>query len=287
MSPRLRPPTPCPSPLPPCPFLVSYLIAALLGIIQGLTEFLPISSTAHLLLGARLLHYQDPGGVFTVMIQFGSVLAVMWLYRAKILGVAFGLSTDPAARRFTLMLLIASIPAGVAGVLLSDFVKGDLYQRPGVIAAAFIIGGIAILLIERFRPQPVVFEADKTPVLRALAVGVSQMVALVPGVSRSGATIMGGMLARVDRPAAAELSFFLAMPALAGAFVHDLWEVRDHLARERALEITIGFVMAFLAAVVVVKPFLRYVARSGFAPFAWYRILAGLAMLAAIGAGWL
>jgi undecaprenyl-diphosphatase len=185
------------------------------------------------------------------------------------------------------MLVIASIPAGLAGVLLSDFVKGDLYQRPAVIAFAFIIGGIAILLIERFRPRPVVFEADKTPVLRALAVGVSQMLALVPGVSRSGATIMGGMLARVDRPAAAELSFFLAMPALAGAFVPDLWEVRDHLAAERGLGIAIGFVMAFLAALVVVKPFLRYVARSGFAPFAWYRIAAGLAILAALGAGWL
>ena len=266
---------------------MSYLIAALLGIIQGLTEFLPISSTAHLLLGARLLHYADPGGVFTVMIQFGSVLAVMWLYRAKILGVTLGLASDPSARRFTLMLVIASIPAGLAGVLLSDFVKGDLYRRPAVIAAAFIIGGIAILLIERVRPRPVVFEADKTPVLRALAVGVSQMLALVPGVSRSGATIMGGMLARLDRPAAAELSFFLAMPALAGAFVHDLWEVRDHLARERALEIGVGFVMAFIAALVVVKPFLRYVARTGFAPFAWYRIAAGLAILAAIGVGWL
>ena len=266
---------------------MTYLIAALLGILQGLTEFLPISSTAHLLLGARLFHYQDPGGVFTVMIQFGSVLAVMWLYRAKILGVTLGLASDSSARRFTLMLVIASIPAGLAGVLLSDFVKGDLYQRPTVIAAAFIIGGIAILLIERFRPRPIVFEADKTPVLRALAVGVSQMLALVPGVSRSGATIMGGMLARVDRPAAAELSFFLAMPALAGAFVHDLWEVRDHLARERALEIAIGFVMAFVAALVVVKPFLRYVARTGFAPFAWYRIGAGLAILAALGAGWL
>lgn len=283
--------TPSP-PLPPCPlslapFCVSYLIAALLGIIQGLTEFLPISSTAHLLLAARVFHYDDPGGVFTVMIQFGSVLAVMWLYRAKILGVTLGLASDPSARRFALMLVIASIPAGLAGVLLSDFVKGDLYQRPAVIAFAFIIGGIAILLIERFRPRPVVFEADKTPVLRALAVGVSQMLALVPGVSRSGATIMGGMLARVDRPAAAELSFFLAMPALAGAFVHDLWEVRDHLAAERGLEIAIGFVMAFLAALVVVKPFLRYVARSGFAPFAWYRIAAGLAILAAIRAGWL
>ena len=266
---------------------MTYLIAAVLGIIQGLTEFLPISSTAHLLIAGRLLGYDDPNGVFTVMIQFGAVLAVMWLYRAKIISVTRGLASDPAARRFTLMLVVASIPAGVAGVLFSDYVKGHLYQSLTVIAAAFVLGGIAILLIERFRPQPVVVEADRTPVLRALAVGVSQMLALVPGVSRSGATIMGGMLARLDRPAAAEFSFFLAMPALAGAFVHDLWEVRHQLARERAVEIAIGFVMAFLAALLVVRPFLRYVARSGFAPFAWYRIAVGLAILAARGAGWL
>ena len=266
---------------------MTYLIAAVLGVIQGLTEFLPISSTAHLLIAGRLLGYDDPNGVFTVMIQFGAVLAVMWLYRAKIISVTLGLASDPAARRFTVMLVIASIPAGLAGVLFSDYVKGHLYQSLTVIAAAFVLGGIAILLIERFRPQPVVFEADRTPVLRALAVGVSQMLALVPGVSRSGATIMGGMLARLDRPAAAEFSFFLAMPALAGAFVHDLWEVRHQLARERAVEIAIGFVMAFLAALLVVRPFLRYVARSGFAPFAWYRIAVGLAMLAARGAGWL
>ena len=266
---------------------MTYLLAAVLGIIQGLTEFLPISSTAHLLIAGRLLGYDDPNGVFTVMIQFGSVLAVMWLYRAKIIGVTLGLASDPAARRFTLMLIIASIPAGLAGLLFSDYVKGHLYQSLTMIAAAFIVGGIAILLIERFRPQPLIFEADRTPVLRAFAVGVSQMLALLPGVSRSGATIMGGVLARLDRAAAAEFSFFLAMPALAGAFAHDLWEVRHHLARERAVEIAIGFVMAFLAALLVVRPFVRYVARSGFAPFAWYRIALGVALLAAIGAGWL
>lgn len=266
---------------------MTYLLAAALGIVQGLTEFLPISSTAHVLLLGQWLGYQDPGGVFTVMIQFGSVLAVMWLYREKILSVTRGLASDPASRRFTVMLVVASIPAGVGGVLLSDFVKERLYQSPGVIATAFVAGGLAILLIERFRPAPVVFEADRTPVSRALAVGFFQMLALVPGVSRSGATIMGGMLVRLDRPAAAEFSFFLAMPALAGAFLHDLWEVRDHLAIERATEIAIGFVMAFLAALVVVKPFLRYVARSGFAPFAWYRIAVGLLILIAIGAGWL
>lgn len=266
---------------------LTYLLAAVLGIVQGLTEFLPISSTAHLLLAGQSLGYQDPGGVFTVMIQFGSVLAVMWLYRAKIIGAFLGLPSDAAARRFALMLIIASIPAGLAGVLLADWVKSRLYQSPGVIAAAFIIGGVAILMIERFRPAPVVFEADQTPVPRAFAVGVCQMLALVPGVSRSGATIMGGLLLGLDRPAAAEFSFFLAMPALAGAFLHDLWEVRDHLAPERGAEIAIGFVMAFLAALVVVKPFLRYVARAGFAPFAWYRIVAGAVILAAMGAGWL
>jgi undecaprenyl-diphosphatase len=146
---------------------------------------------------------------------------------------------------------------------------------------------MAILAIERFRPAPVVFNADQTPVPRALAVGVFQMLALVPGVSRSAATIMGGMLLGLERAAAAEFSFFLAMPALAGAFVHDLWEVRDHLDAERSIEIAIGFVMAFLAALVVVKPFLRMVGRSGFAPFAWYRIGAGVLILVALRAGWL
>jgi undecaprenyl-diphosphatase len=264
---------------------LTYFLAAVLGIVQGLTEFLPISSTAHLLLVGQALGFQDPGGVFTVMIQFGSVLAVMWLYRAKIIGAFAGLASDPGSRHFALMLIIASIPAGIAGVLLADWVKGQLYQSPAVIASAFVIGGIAILLIERFRPPPVVFDPEKTPIPRALAVGLCQMLALVPGVSRSGATIMGGLLAGLDRAAAAEFSFFLAMPALAGAFLHDLWEVRDQLAPERGIEIAIGFIMAFLAALLVVKPFVRYVARNGFAPFAWYRIAVGLAILLAIGAG--
>lgn len=264
-----------------------YLEAALLGVVQGLTEFLPISSTAHLLLGGELLGFDDPGGVFTVMIQFGSILAVMWLYRRKIADVVMGLASDRGARHFATMILVAFLPAVVAGLLLADFVKGELYENPMVIAWAFILGGLAILAVERLRPPPVVFSADETPLPRAFAVGVCQTLALVPGVSRSGATILGGLLLRLDRAAAAEFSFFLAMPSLAGAFVHDLWQVRDHLAPERAAEIAIGFVTAFLAALVVVKPFLRFVARAGFAPFAWYRILAGLAILAAAGAGWL
>jgi undecaprenyl-diphosphatase len=266
---------------------VTYLLAALLGIVQGLTEFLPISSTAHLLLGGRMLGYEDPGGVFTVMIQLGAVLALMWLYRGKLLGVIAGLPSSPEARRFALMVLVAFVPALLAGVFLADFVKTVLYESPQIIATAFILGGIVMLVVEGLQPTATVHEADRTPLGRAFAVGACQALAVIPGVSRAGATIVGGRMLGLSRAAAAEFSFFLAMPTITAAFVHDFLEVRDDLAPERALEIAIGFVMAFLAALVVVKPFLRFVARSGFAPFAWYRIVAGLAIFGAVALGWL
>jgi undecaprenyl-diphosphatase len=262
-----------------------YLLAALLGIVQGLTEFLPVSSTAHLLIGARLLHFSDPGGIFTVMIQLGSILAVMWLYRHKIAQVVRGLTSDPDAQRFAIMIAVGFMPALLAGGLLAGFVKRVLYNTPEVIATAFILGGIVMLLAERFRPTPDIVDAERTPVRRALGIGTVQTLALVPGVSRSGATIVGAMLLRLDRAAAAEFSFFLAMPTMAAAFAHDLWEVRHQLSPERAGEIGVGFVMAFLASLLVIRPFLRFVGRSGFAPFAWYRIVAGLALFAAIAAG--
>ena len=264
---------------------MTLLFAALLGILQGLTEFLPVSSTAHLLVGGELLGYTDP--VFTVMIQLGAVLAVIWLYRIKIVGVVRGLGSDPDARRFTLMLLAAFIPAAVVGVLLGDFVQTVLYESYDVIAAAFIAGGVVMLLLERFGPTPTVMDAERTPLARAFGIGLCQTLALVPGVSRSGATIIGGMLMGLDRAAAAEFSFFLAMPTMAGAFVYELVKVREQLVASRAFEIGVGFVMAFLAALVVVRPFLRFVAKQGFVPFAWYRIAAGLALFAALAAGWL
>jgi undecaprenyl-diphosphatase len=266
---------------------VNLLAAALLGTVQGLTEFLPVSSTAHLLIAERLIAFRDPSGVFTVTIQFGSILALMWLYRARIVSVVRGLPSDPDARRFAVMVLVAFLPAAVAGVVFAEFVKAVLYGSFGVIAAAFVIGGIVMMVVERFRPVPTVHQADRTPFGQALGVGVCQTLALVPGVSRSGATIVGGLLFRLDRGAAAEFSFFLAMPTMAAAFAHDLWEVRHHLAAGQAAEIAVGFVTAFLAALVVVRPFLRYVSRAGFAPFAWYRIAAGVAVLAAMAAGWL
>lgn len=261
--------------------------AALLGIIQGVMEFLPISSTAHLILGARILGFDDPGGLFIVMIQLGSILAVMWLYRAKIVQVLLGLGSSPAARRFALLIIVAFLPALVAGGLLEGPIKRVLYYSPATIAAAFILGGIVILLVERSRPRARVHEIDNVPVPSALAIGASQALALVPGVSRSGATIVGGLLAGLDRPTAAEFSFFLAMPTMTGAFVKDFFELRHQFSSGRVLEIAVGFVMAFLASLVVVRPFLAVVRRSGFGPFAWYRIVAGAVVLAALAAGWL
>jgi undecaprenyl-diphosphatase len=259
--------------------------AALLGVVQGLTEFLPVSSTAHLLIGQRLLGYEDPGGVFVVMIQLGSILAVMWLYRSTIVRVVSGLPTSAEARRFALMILIAFLPAVVAGVLFADLVQTVLYESVRVYAWTFILGGLVMLVVERGRPAPTVRRVEETPLPRAAAIGVCQTLALVPGISRSGATIVGGLVAGLDRPAAAEFSFFLAMPTMVAAFVYKLLDVQE-LARGQAVEITIGFVMAFLAALVVVKPFLAIVTRVGFVPFAWYRIAFGLLLLAASAAGW-
>jgi undecaprenyl-diphosphatase len=261
--------------------------AAVLGVVQGLTEFLPVSSTAHLLIGGRLIGYSDPGGVFTAMIQLGSIFAVVWLYREKVVSVLTGLTTQPAARRFAFKIVLATVPALVAGALLSKFVKGVLYGSFIVIAVAFIVGGVIMLIVERVRPKPDVMDVDSLPAGRALAIGSFQALALIPGVSRSGGTIVAGMAMRVDRAAAAEFTFFLAMPTMAAAFAHDLVEARHELASARGLEVAVGFVMAFISSALIVKPFLNYVRRSGFAPFAWYRIAIGTAMLAAIAAGWM
>mgnify|MGYP003575788855 FL=1 len=262
---------------------MTYLTAALLGIIQGLTEFLPVSSTAHLLVAGRLIGYEDPA--FTVMIQLGAVLAIMWLYRAKILAVLRGLPSNRDSQRFAAMIVIAFVPAVIAGAAFGDFVHTVLFESVRVIAVAFIAGGIVMLLVERFRPEPAVLDAERTPLPRAFGVGLCQILALVPGVSRSGATIVGGMLMRLDRAAAAEFSFFLAMPTMVAAFVYELVGVRQSLAPDRVVEIAIGFVAAFVAAALVVRPFLSFVRRSGFAPFAWYRIACGIALLVAFPAG--
>jgi undecaprenyl-diphosphatase len=261
--------------------------AALLGILQGLTEFLPVSSTGHLLIVERLMGYDDPGSAFTVMIQLGSILAVMWLYRQRIIDVVLGLPTKPEARRFAFMLFLAVLPAVFIGLFAADYVTGVLHQSLPVIAWALLLGGIAMWAIERYAPKAEVTDAGDTPIWRAIAIGFCQTVAMIPGVSRSGATIFGGLLLGLDRRAAAEFSFFLAMPTMSAAFVHDFFAVKDHITPDRIAEISVGFVFAFISALLVVKPFLEFVTRVGFAPFAWYRILLGLVLIIVTGMGWL
>lgn len=268
-----------------CLDILKLLRAAVLGVLQGLTEFLPVSSTAHLLIGAELIGYDDPGGVFTVMIQLGSILAVMWLYRQRIFDVITGLPTKPEARRFALMLFLAFLPAVLIGFFAADYVKTVLYESFIVIGWALVIGGIAMLLLERFAPAAVVTDAAQTPIWRAVAVGFMQCIAMIPGVSRSGATIYGGLLLGLDRRAAAEFSFFLAMPTMVAAFIYDFIKVKDQIASERIAEIAVGFVFAFLAAALVVKPFLDFVTRIGFGPFAWYRIGLGALLLGGVHMG--
>lgn len=262
---------------------MTYLTAALLGVIQGVTEFLPVSSTAHLLVFGRLLGYDDPGGAFTVMIQLGSILAIVWLYRAKLAALARGLPSDPEARRMAGALLIAVVPALAAGALLAEYVQTVLYDSARIIAAALIVGGGAMLLVERYRPEPRVSTAERTPILSALGIGMFQVLALVPGVSRSGATMVGGMLMRLERPAAAEFSFLLAIPTMVSAFAYELVQLQGPVDIGRTAEIAIGFVMAFVSSALVVRPFLAFVRRSGFSPFAWYRIAAGAGLLALVG----
>lgn len=265
----------------------TWVQATILGIVQGLTEFLPVSSTAHLLVLERLLGFEDPDSVFTEMIQLGSILAIAWLYRARLIAVAKGFPTRPEARRFVLMLVVAVVPALAAGAFGADFVERVLHRSLTTIAAALVAGGLVMLVVERRAFQTRTRSVDETSLGQALGIGLFQVLALVPGVSRSGATIIGGMLMGLERPAAAEFSFFLAMPTMAAAFAHSLIDLRHQLDSSRAVELAIGFVWAFIASVLVVEPFLAVIRRRGFAPFAWYRIAAGGALLVALGSGWL
>ena len=262
-------------------------LAALLGIVQGLTEFLPVSSTAHLIIGERLLGFHDPHSVFTELIQLGSILAIVWLYRRKVLDVVTGLPTSPASRRFALMLVVAVVPALAAGALFSDFVESVLHKSLTTIAVAFIVGGVVMIVVERTARTPRTRVVDDTSIRQALGIGLWQMLALVPGVSRSGATIVGGLLMGLDRSTAAEFSFFLAMPTLAATFAHSVLELRHDLDAVPAGLLVVGFTAAFVASALVVEPFLAVVRRRGFEPFAWYRIVAGIALLAAVAAGWM
>lgn len=255
------------------------LIAVLLGIVEGLTEFLPVSSTAHLLLFQNMLGFQPSGDVFTIVIQFGAILAVVAVYWRKFWDILIGLPRERHAQQFTLGIIVAFLPAGVFGVLLEHFIKHVLFRpeiAPYVIGTTLILGGILILVLERRAPTPRWRDGDRLPLNKCLQIGFCQVLAMVPGVSRSGATILGGELLGVDRQAAAAFTFYLAVPTMLGASVYDLYKNGATLNSSAELQIAIGFVISFVVAFFVVKTFIAFIGRYGLAPFGWYRILAGL-----------
>jgi undecaprenyl-diphosphatase len=254
--------------------------ALFLGIVEGVTEFLPVSSTGHLIVAGDLIGFKGPlASVFEVVIQLGAILAICVLYARKLLGVAFGLGSDPAARRFALAVIIAFLPAAVLGFLLHDFIKDKLFS-PEVVAVSLVLGGVAILLIERWKPAPRIAEIEDLKPLTALQIGFFQCLAMIPGVSRSGATILGALTLGVERKTAAEFSFFLAIPTMLGATVLDLWKARHDLNPDDASVIAVGFVAAFISAIFVVRWLVGFVSHHGFGIFGWYRIVFGLALAA-------
>jgi undecaprenyl-diphosphatase len=259
------------------------LIAVLLGIVEGLTEFLPVSSTAHLLILEEVLGFHPPGEVLPIVIQLGAILAVVAVYWRKFWHVLVSLPSSSASRHFTLSVVIAFLPAAVAGVLLHSFIKEVLFSpaiAPLVIAVSLTLGGILILVLERLRPIPRFTDGDNLPFAKALQIGLCQVLAIFPGVSRSGATILGGELLGIGRAAAANFTFYLAVPTMLGATVLDVYKNRDALASAAWADIAVGFVVAFLVALVVVKGFIGFISRYGLKPFGWYRIAAGLCLFA-------
>jgi undecaprenyl-diphosphatase len=256
--------------------------AMLLGLLEGLTEFIPVSSTGHLLLAGHFLGFRSPGKTFEVLIQLGAILAVVMLYFGKLWRVVVALPTDPAARRFTLGIIIAFLPAATAGVLLHGFIKTVLFETPALICTMLILGGVVLFFIDRMRFETKYDDAMRFPPLVAFKIGLFQTLALIPGVSRSGSTIVGALLLGCERRAAAEFSFFLAMPTMLGAFSYDLYKNRALLSLDDGLLIVLGFVAAFCAAVLVVRSLLDFVSRNGFAFFALWRIVVGALGLAGL-----
>ena len=260
-----------------------WLAAILLGLLEGLTEFIPVSSTGHLVLAIDFFGVKSPQG-FEIIIQLGAILAVCVVYWKRLWAKAFGFFTDPAARRFVFAILAAFAPAVALGLLAGDFVEAHFFQ-PSVIAAALILGGLVMILVER-RHTPTKFpDAEAIDPLTALKIGLVQCLAFVPGVSRSGATIVGARLMGVERTAAAEFSFFVAIPTMIGATAYDLYKSRETLSADDAAVIGVGFVVSFLSALVIIKPFLAFVSRRGLVPFAYYRIALGLIIFALLAAG--
>ncbi|HEX5355511.1 MAG TPA: undecaprenyl-diphosphate phosphatase [Aquabacterium sp.] len=273
--------------------IVLFMKSALMGIVEGLTEFLPISSTGHLILADSLLEFSratgsDKAKVFEIAIQTGAIFAVILVYMQRIKETISGMFSDPTAQRFTINVLIGFLPAVVMGLAVGKVVKAHLFT-PTVVATTFILGGVIILIAERFaaqRPQQRVETIDDMTPMDAIKVGLIQCLALIPGTSRSGATIIGGMLMGLSRKAATDYSFFLGIPTLVGAGAYSLYKERALLSVDDLPLFSVGLVFAFVSAWICVRWLIRYVSSHNFVPFAWYRIAFGIFILVSANMGW-
>ncbi|MBS7669696.1 undecaprenyl-diphosphate phosphatase [Croceicoccus gelatinilyticus] len=264
------------------------LTAILLGIVEGLTEFIPVSSTGHLILASALFGYDaEEWKVFNVVIQLGAILAVVVQYRRTFWAAGTGIfQRHPESIRFVINIVVAFMPAAIIGLIMKDYID-IMLGSPSIVAWALIAGGIAILVIEKVAKEGPPSGIGQLPVKQALGVGFIQCLAMIPGVSRSGATIMGALAMGIERRTAAEFSFFLAIPTMLGASTLEIWQYRDLLSAGSMTvgwdEIAIGFVVSFIVALIVIRAFVAYVSKAGFSPFAWYRIVIGIAALFWLG----
>jgi undecaprenyl-diphosphatase len=253
-----------------------WLYAVILGLVEGLTEFLPVSSTGHLILAKDAMGLSGQSwDTFIVLIQLGAILAVVAFYFARLWKVLITLPSSPRSRGFALSILVAFIPAAVLGVLLQPFITRVLFASPRVICISLILGGIVLFLVDRWKMAPRHTDAMRYPLLTSLGVGLFQCLSMIPGVSRSGASITGALLMGGDKRSAAEFSFFLAIPTMAGAFAYDLYKNHAALSRHDGLLIAVGFVTAFISGLVVIKVMLGFVQKRGYWPFAVWRIAIG------------
>jgi undecaprenyl-diphosphatase len=250
--------------------------SVVLGVVEGLTEFLPVSSTGHLILAGHFLDFGSPE--LEIFIQVGAMLALTWCYRARLLALAADLPREPRARALVLKVLLAFLPAALVGLAAHDWIEEHLF-RPGFVAAALAVGGVALILIDRGDRPAVGKELEEIRWGQALAVGVGQTLSLFPGVSRSAATIVAGLLAGLDRRVATDFSFLLALPTLYAASLYALWSARDRIDQHMVLAMAVGLVAAYLSALAVINAFLRYVQTNTLRPFGWYRIAVGAALL--------
>jgi len=263
-----------------------YFSALILGIVEGLTEFLPISSTGHLIIVGDLLDYNDETSkVFKIVIQLAAILAVCWDYRERLTGVVLGLPRDAGARRFVTLLIVGFLPAAILGLMFHATIKGALFN-PITVATALIVGGLLILWLEKRQYHPHIRSVDDMRWPDALKVGFAQALAMIPGTSRSGATIMGGLWFGLDRKTAAEFSFFLAIPTMFAATAYDLYKNWGLLHANDLPVFAIGFVASFFSAMWAVRGFIRFVSQHSFVVFAWYRIAFGLLVLVSAHFGW-